>query len=253
MDYMEITYEQLGDWVKPESKIVISQEWFLSLMKDHKQPPNTKKPRTFYVCSYGGCGSKMLSKALSDYGDVEHIHSRNLPEKLEYVGKNGGGKSYVEWFNGVKIPESEVENYSVIYIYRNPVKAIFTQFTSHTHLQHLKIDDNTKLIDVANNLEDLYKIKEFHNNYTKENKNRNFKVYLIKYEDIFDNLNEISKTLKIGKLNIDRRDEKIRSAKKDGRRGAEGVEDDQYIKERLNILYKDLIDEQNSLKPIVEI
>ena len=46
-----------------------------------------KNKKTFYVCSYGGSGSKMLCSALRKYGNTKHIHSRKPPEKLEYIGK----------------------------------------------------------------------------------------------------------------------------------------------------------------------
>jgi len=49
---------------------------------------------------------------------------------------------------------------------------------------------------------DLYKIREFHNNYIKVNKNRNYKIYCVKYEDIFDKQDELSNLLGIGKLNM---------------------------------------------------
>ena len=52
--------------------------------------------KIFYVCSYGGSGSKMLCAALRKYGKVEHIHSRNPPDKLCYIGKQNGGNTYEE-------------------------------------------------------------------------------------------------------------------------------------------------------------
>mgnify|MGYP000161795379 CR=1 FL=1 len=70
--------------------------------------------KIFYVCSYGGSGSKMLCKALGKYGKVKHIHSRNPPDKLTYVGKEKGGNTYCEWFNKVPIPENNLKNYSVL-------------------------------------------------------------------------------------------------------------------------------------------
>ena len=78
------------------------------------------KTKIFYVCSYGGSGSKMLCTALQKYGQVEHIHSRNPPDKLCYIGKQNGGNTYEEWFNDVNIPEAELKKYVVLFIYRNP-------------------------------------------------------------------------------------------------------------------------------------
>lgn len=96
--------------------------------------------KTFYICSYGGCGSKMLCTALEKYGNVKHIHSRKPPNKLEYIGKEHGGTSYHEWFNGVVIPEEKLKNYYVIYIYRNPVCSIQSRFTNKNHLKHVQTD-----------------------------------------------------------------------------------------------------------------
>jgi len=59
----------------------------------------------------------MLYEALSKFGFVQHIHSRNPPEKLQYI-------NHREWFSGVNIPDSDIENYCVIYIYRNPSYSI---------------------------------------------------------------------------------------------------------------------------------
>ena len=62
--------------------------------------------KIFYVCSYGGSGSKMLCNALSKHGKTKHIHSRKPPNNLEYIGKEKGGNMYSEWFNGIAIPKN---------------------------------------------------------------------------------------------------------------------------------------------------
>lgn len=41
--------------------------------------------KTFYVCSYGGCGSTMLCDSLNKYGKTVHIHSPKPPDNLEYI------------------------------------------------------------------------------------------------------------------------------------------------------------------------
>ena len=38
--------------------------------------------------------------------------------------------------------------------------------------------------------------------YTKPNEKRNYKIYCVKYEDIFDKQDELSKVLGVGKLNL---------------------------------------------------
>ena len=158
--------------------------------------------KNFYVCSYGGCGSTMLQYALCNYGNVKHIHSKKPPDKLEYTGTEKGGNTYREWFNGITIPENELENYYVIYIYRNPSFSIPSRFTNPDHLEHIQTDKSIKLDDVLTSGKDLYKIREFYDNYMKVNKNRNYKIYCVKYEDIFDKQDELSDLLGIGKLNM---------------------------------------------------
>ena len=66
----------------------------------------------------------------------------------------------------------------------------------------MQIDSSIKLEDVLNSKTDLYKIREFYDNYTKPNEKRNYKIYCVKYGDIFDKQDEFSKLLGIGKLNM---------------------------------------------------
>lgn len=189
--------------------------------------------KIFYVCSFGGCGSTILHRSLRKYGRSEHIHSRYPPEKLEYVGLNGGGNTYDEWFNGIKIPEDELNNYYVIFIYRNPVYAIRSRYTSDykyykEHLKNIQIKNNIELDDVLKSQKDLYKIKEFYNNYTKPNIKRNYKIYNIKYEDIFEKQNELCRILGIEKLDL------VNTSKRK-------IDNDKLID-----IYSDLIDEMNN-------
>lgn len=161
--------------------------------------------KTFYVCSYGGCGSKMLCKALERHGNVEHVHSRMPPRKLEFIGRRGGGTTYIEWFNGVQIPEEEIDDYYVIYIYKNPVRSILSRFTDPLHLDHIQTNRNTTIQDVVDSSKDLYGVKEFYGNYTQPG-NRNYSIYCVKYEDIFEKQDELSELLGIGKLGIEKRE-----------------------------------------------
>lgn len=185
--------------------------------------------KCFYVCSYGGSGSKMLCKALNAYGKTKHIHSRKPPNKLEYIGYENGGNTYEEWFNGVVIPEENLKYYYVIYIYRNPSFSIPSRFHQNpNHLEHIQIDKSIELKDVLDSKKDLYKIREFYDNYTKPNEKRNYKIYCVKYEDIFDKQDELSELLGIGKLNMINK-----SCRKDS------------IKE-LDYIYNDLINEMKN-------
>jgi hypothetical protein len=198
----------------------------------------TKK--TYYVCSYGGSGSKMLCSALSKYGNVRHIHSRYPPEKLEYIGsENNTSKVYHEWFNGVKINEDKLDNYEVIYIYRNPVKAILSRFDNPRHLMHIQLEKYASINDVINSGEDKFAIEEFYNNYTTKNDNRNYKIHCVRYEDIFDKQDELSELLGIGSLGL---------IKKETNRDI-NIE----IEKSLNKIYKNLINRMNKNKSIFTI
>lgn len=189
--------------------------------------------KIFYVCSYGGSGSKMLCSELNKYGETKHIHSRKPPDKLEYVGNEKGGKTYSEWFNGIPIPEDELENYYVIYIYRNPSYALQKRGSNPNHLNHIQVHPEVTFEDVLTTGKDLFRIKEFYNNYVKPNEKRNYKIYCVKYEDIFDKHEELSNILGIGKLDI---------VNKSSRKNSN---------EDLDIIYADLIDEINKNKFII--
>lgn len=175
--------------------------------------------KIFYVCSYGGSGSYMLCNALKQYGQTHHIHSRNPPNDLTYTSG--------EYFNKITIPENELKNYYVLYIYRNPVFSIPSRFEIPQHLDNIESDNTIKLNDVLHTRKDLYKIREFYNNYIKPNENRNYKIYCVKYEDIFNRQDELSNLLGIGKLNIINTSTRTES------------------NNELHIIYSDLIDEMN--------
>lgn len=152
----------------------------------------------FYVCSYGGCGSKMLCKALKKYGTVAHIHSRNPPTELEFVNL------YTEFFNGEKVPEKYLNQFKVIYIYRNPIKSCYSRFANDNpnSLRNIQCQPGVSFKRVIEEKKDLYGFREFYDNYTTKNPKRNYKIICVKYEDIFDKQNELSKILNIGPLGL---------------------------------------------------
>jgi hypothetical protein len=171
--------------------------WFL---KNPPYKPYFNPDMTYYVCSYGGSGSYMLRDYLKNFGKVEHIHSRNPPSKLEYVGENHTDNPfYGEWFNGVEIPESELKNYKVIYLYKDPVKAIYSRFDNPEHLLHVECDTTITLEQVIHSKKDLYGLEEFFDNYTKKGKKgkkkRNYPIYCVKYEEFWDHIPEFNKVL----------------------------------------------------------
>ena len=152
------------------------------------------KDMNYYVCSFGGCGSTVLANYLSNFGNVYHIHDRFPPNELTYVGKNNTNEDiHDEWFNNVKIPYEKLSKYKVIFIYRNPIEVIFTRFAQRhgpnvKHLQNIKCDNdgNINFYDVLYSKRDLYKMEEFFDNYTNIT-NRNYNIYCIKYEFLFNN------------------------------------------------------------------
>ena len=147
--------------------------------------------KVFYVCSFGGCGSKMLCEYLSQFGTVKHVHSRYPPTSLTEIDKN-------EWFSQKPIKEQELKDYYVIYIYRDPVKAILSRFTHPAHLNHIQANPHTTLDQVLAAKQDLYGIENFYDNYTTPPAmKRNYKIYCVKYEDFFQHIREFNKTFQI--------------------------------------------------------
>ena len=162
------------------------------------------KNMNYYICSFGGCGSTILTNYLSNFGNVYHIHDRYPPTKLKYVGKNNTDKEiYSEWFNDVDVPDSDLKKYKIIYIYRNPLYVIFSRFAKPTgpnipHLQHIMCDNdgNIALYDILHSNQDLYKIEEFFDNYCLK-KERNYPIYCVKYEQFWENISLFNKVIGI--------------------------------------------------------
>jgi hypothetical protein len=149
---------------------------------------------TYYVCTFGGCGSYMLSKYLGQFGNVYHVHSRYPPTELTTMGipKNH------EWFSTHKIKNNKLKNYKVIYLYRNPIDAIYSRFHNSDHLYNVGIDRQITLLNCVEANKDLYKLDQFYDNYVnmkkiKKGKKRNYSIICVKYEDFFDNIEEFNK------------------------------------------------------------
>lgn len=177
----------------------------------HNQSNNSNNSKTlfdkdmnYYICSFGGSGSTVLFNYLSNFGNVFHIHDRFPPKKLKYIGTNNTTENiYSEWFNNIEVPDSELKKYKVIYIYRNPLKVIYSRFVqAHganiPHLKNIMCENNgnIQLIDVLKNNKDLYKLEEFFDNYTTCHE-RNYKIYCVKYELFWDNISLFNKALSI--------------------------------------------------------
>lgn len=146
-----------------------------------------KNKRTFVVCSYGGCGSTMLSNALRKYGNVIHSHARYPPAKLHTFTLTGIGG---------EISEEHIDKHKIIFIYKDPIKAIYSRFTDKQHLKHIGSNPNVNISDLVNKKKDLYQLEDFYDNFTKDN-NRNYKIYCVKYEELFDKQGELSDALEL--------------------------------------------------------
>lgn len=198
--------------------------------------------RFFYVCSYGGSGSYMLVNYLSNFGQVFHIHSRNPPKKLTYIGcENSHNYVYDEWFNNTEIPEKNIYQYTVIYIYKNPISAIYSRFNQNAgknaHLEHIQCSNPyIKLTDIIVSKIDLYKMEDFFTNYTSK-ADRNYPIYCVKYEDFWENIVSFNKILKIPDIKA------LYPIKKETDRTYE------YVNE-LNDIYASLIHKMNNMKCI---
>ena len=152
------------------------------------------KEKVFYVCSYGGCGSKALCEYLGYFGKVKHVHSREPPINLTHIGLYS---QYDEWFSQNPIAKEDLQNYYVIYIYRDPIKAIQSRFKQKEHLSHIQCNPDITLEQVIETQKDLYGIENFFDNYTNTKIKRNYKIYCVKYEDLFNNIEELNRVLNI--------------------------------------------------------
>lgn len=165
---------------------------------------NNKEKMNYYICGSGGCGSTIISKYLSNFGNVYHIHDRYPPDKLCYVGKENTNENvYREWFNSVEIPNDKLHLYKVIFIYRNPIYVIFSRCVRPSgpnveHLKHIMCfnDGLIGLGDVLKTGKDLYGLEHFYDNYTIPRK-RNYSIHCVKYEHFFNNIELFNKSLDI--------------------------------------------------------
>lgn len=169
--------------------------------------------KIFYICTYGGCGSKVLQKYLNNFGKTYHVHDPNPPILLEGVGDNvihkfkyQPNRTHNGFFNKKIVPSSELNNIFVIYIYRNPIKSIISRFTVQgnleknpkAHLENIKGNPDITINDVINTEKDLFNLEKFFDNYTTINEKRNYKIICIKYEELWNNIEELNKILNIG-------------------------------------------------------
>ncbi len=139
----------------------------------------------FYVCSFGGSGSTALARYLGHFGSrVYHVHSRQPPPRLTEVDV------FTEHFTNVPT-NADVK---VIFVHRDPVRAILSRFESPAHLKNIE-SPIVSIADVVAAGKDLYGLNEFFFNYL--NSKRNYKIYFVKYETMFGHLPQLHQVLGI--------------------------------------------------------
>jgi len=187
---------------------------------------------TYIVCSYGGSGSWMLVKYLKNFGKAYHVHDRYPPTKLTYPNIK------TERFSQNEIPSELLSNFKVIFIYKNPVNAIFSRFNSIYHLHNIQSKE-MEYKNIFQKNEDLFGIGEYYDNYMNKN-DRNYQIICIKYETFFENIQKINKILDIPDIPT------LYPIKKETNRKCKP---DEY-KHLMNI-YSNLIKDMNETPPIV--
>lgn len=222
--------------------------------------------KTYVVCSYGGCGSKMLCNFIKNYYDVIHLHDSYPPEKLTrpVFRLDPLMSDYHFSFNDYIDPK----NYVIIYIYRNPVNAFLSrgvhpspksikdlnEIKRHpkNHVESLlrKWDENGLRVrvdkptfididDYINKNSDLMNCGEHFFNYINES-NKNYSVIAINYDKMINNIEDILNTLNIPLTEINKFPIITETHKNIPKK---------YFYELTNI-YKDLINTMNDLPPV---
>jgi hypothetical protein len=143
----------------------------------------------FIVCSYGGSGSWMLVEYLRNFGTAYHIHDRYPPKKLTYPDEKS------EQFSKREVEPDKLDTFKVIFIYRNPVPAIFSRFNSIYHLYNIQSKEMTYRSIFSRN-DDCFGLTEFYNNYMNKS-DRNYPIYCIKYETFFENVEKFNSIIGI--------------------------------------------------------
>ena len=195
----------------------------------------------YYICSYGGCGSKMLLRFISKYAPCYHIHSRVPPTYLEFV--NNGH------FNGNVIENKDVSKYKVIYIFRNPSEAQMSIFSSLKkrqlkHWSNIQVKDSSNIPEIEEYLKrnvDSLNYMEFFNNYIENKINLNYSIIAINYHKLWNNIPELIKILELPIICINKfPKKKEKSIKKYPN----------YVK-GLNIINKQLVDKIHKMPSII--
>ncbi len=150
-----------------------------------------KTQRIFYICSYGGSGTGVLTSFLSRFGVSIWLHSRQVPPALCKV------KNWKVSLNEPLNPNL-AKKITVIFIYRNPTLAQISRW-SVKHLNNLDYmcDKAPRIEDYAREGIDHLKYEEFFDNYISGKDNKNYNIICINYHKLWENVEDTLQALKI--------------------------------------------------------
>jgi len=151
----------------------------------HKTFPPDGRP-VFYVCSYGGSGSTMLTQFLSQFGTAYHLHSRAPPQHLTYPID----AKFIDNFSTVRVPVHELQRCKVIYIFRNPTNAQISVYGDHhrVHLEYPEPDNRdlfpADLNEYVASGKNTLNYGQHYNNYMC-NADRNYEIIGVNYHKLW--------------------------------------------------------------------
>ena len=176
-----------------------------------QEPPLSN--RVFYVCSFGGSGSTMLTRFLGRYGKCFHVHSRRPPEHLTKIRKTDHFPFAEEWFS--EVPVDDPRRYTVIFIYRHPSHAQLAKTGAkgkpvYNPIHHRNIQVSNPVPESIQDYpeaclttgKELLGYEDFYDNYAVLGRNANYDIVCVDYTRLWENLEEFFLTIRIDPADI---------------------------------------------------
>ena len=146
----------------------------------------------YYIFSYGGCGSTMLTGFLGNFGKAYHLHDRTPPEFLSSEFKVAEKTNCKIWMSDDLATKVDDDKARAIYIYRDPVKAVISR-PSWQHTYHIEgdIEEHPEgTVEYASQGVDRRRYEEHFDNWN-DYENINYKVLYLNYDHLWENLNTV--------------------------------------------------------------
>lgn len=197
-----------------------------------------REKKVFYVCSYGGCGSRMLTNFLGQYGTAVHIHSRVPSSNITFVD--------TEAFNSQLLPLFYLSKVKVIYLFKDPTSSQLSRWNNN-HFKHVGV--STFIADVEDyvrNNVDLLNYEEFFDNYVNNEINKNYQIIAINYNKMWDNLPQIFEVLGMPQSAIKAFPKRVEGKSSRVRKD----QLDPWVLEGLNKINKPLIDKIDAMPAV---